>query len=159
MRFSEPPKTPFFAGEFPCISHAHLSWLLFKFLCKQLRIIILLSIYRTYLFTDNIPVRLYVGLMIFISCVISYMLRTNLSINILAMVQGTQNTTTDSPAVMPEQFNMSKDNITTTPSTTPPTRNPYQDTLLPDVSVLCEVLFIFKLSFMFVNIFQRGNIS
>lgn len=38
------------------------------------------------LFTGKISVRLYVGLMLFASCFVSYMLRVNMSINILAMV-------------------------------------------------------------------------
>lgn len=38
-------------------------------------------------FADGIPTRLNVALMIFLSCFISYMMRVNLSINIIAMVQ------------------------------------------------------------------------
>lgn len=39
------------------------------------------------IFTDRIPARLNIGLMLFSACFISYMLRVNMSINILAMVK------------------------------------------------------------------------
>lgn len=51
--------------------------------------VLLFTLFENFLRTGNIPTRLYIGVMIFISCVMSYMLRTNLSINILAMVEPT----------------------------------------------------------------------
>lgn len=56
-------------------------------------------------YAGNIPVRFYVAVMIFVSCIMSYMLRTNLSINILAMVESTGNTDpTNGTALLPELF-------------------------------------------------------
>lgn len=42
-----------------------------------------------YFISDKIPTRFNVGVMLFMACFISYMLRVNMSINILAMVEPT----------------------------------------------------------------------
>lgn len=95
------------------------------------------TFYISTLLTDNIPVRLYVGVMIFVSCVISYMLRTNLSINILAMVQSAPNSTIHLPDLRPDDPVL-KTNFTVIPTTTEinnaTTR--IHVSVLPDVSVL-----------------------
>lgn len=67
-------------------------------------------------YAGNIPVRFYVAVMIFVSCIMSYMLRTNLSINILAMVESTGNTDpTNGTALVPEQLFSSQLNATGAP--------------------------------------------
>lgn len=45
------------------------------------------------LFADRIPTRFNVAIMLFMACLISYMLRVNMSVNILAMVQPIQSNT------------------------------------------------------------------
>lgn len=54
-------------------------------------IIFTLNDYNKYFFSipEKIPTRFNVGVMLFMACFISYMLRVNISINILAMVEPT----------------------------------------------------------------------
>lgn len=46
--------------------------------------------------TGRIPARFNVGLMLFMACFTAYMLRTNISINLIAMVEDTNNSTNGS---------------------------------------------------------------
>ncbi|XP_021706133.1 sialin [Aedes aegypti] len=58
---------------------------------------------------DRIPTRLNIGIMLFMSCFVSYMLRVNMSVNLLAMVQPIQKM--NQPAVKP-MFNGTNANDT-----------------------------------------------
>lgn len=124
-------------GQFTCLVCQALPSLLlweFPYLFMQTsHTIDMRIIFTFYILTDSIPTRLYVGIMIFISCVISYMLRTNLSINILAMVQSAPNSTHYLPDLRPDEPVL-KNNLTLNP-TAENTTTKIHVSVLPDVSI------------------------
>lgn len=56
-------------------------------------------------FTDFMPARLNVGIMVFFACFFTYMLRANMSINLLAMVQPTASLDLNTTAADPPDVN------------------------------------------------------
>lgn len=67
---------------------------------------------------DHIPTRFNIGMMLFMSCFVTYMLRVNMSVNLLAMVQPTANT-----RPMARLSNVSYTNSTSMAARTSPVMN------------------------------------
>ena len=55
---------------------------------------------KSYTFSGKIPARFNVGVMLFMACFTAYMLRTNISVNLIAMVQDTSNNNNTLPDVI-----------------------------------------------------------
>lgn len=80
------------------------------------------KIYVCTYISDRIPRRAILGAMMFLACMFSYMIRTNLSITIVAMVNATSKSGTSGPAC-------------SAPIVTNSSNSTYKPTILPDVSI------------------------
>lgn len=77
-----------------------------NFIILYIPLIVIYDMCSTYdYFADYIPARLNVGFMVFFACFFTYMLRANMSINLLAMVQPTASLDPNTTAIDPPDVN------------------------------------------------------